>query len=206
MKIFKFKNQGGFRWKIPQSQNLPLILHLFFGGLLIGWGCYGAFFLAYTSLLTFFYNSTKMKLLIGNRSIFRCIASLLCTFFDFFGVSGMKRFLKSSLSLILAITIIFSSAVVGFSRVDFSGLFAVKAEAASSGTCGDNLTWTLDDDGTLTISGTGKMKDYSYSSTAPWYSLHSRVKSVVINNGVTSIGDYSFDDAQALHQSQFLIV
>ena len=110
----------------------------------------------------------------------------------------MKRFLKSSLSLILAITIIFSSAVVGFSRVDFSGLFAVKAEAASSGTCGDNLTWTLDDDGTLTISGTGKMKDYSYSSTAPWYSLHSRVKSVVINNGVTSIGDYSFDGCTSL--------
>ena len=53
--------------------------------------------------------------------------------------------------------------------------------AASSGTCGadgDNLTWTLDDEGTLTISGTGAMKNYSYyyspdsyglyHSTAPW--------------------------------------
>ena len=42
----------------------------------------------------------------------------------------MKRFLKSSLSLILAITIIFSSAYVGFGEVDFNGHFSVEAEAA----------------------------------------------------------------------------
>ena len=37
----------------------------------------------------------------------------------------------------------------------------IIASAATSGTCGDNLTWTLDDNGTLTISGTGEMKNYS---------------------------------------------
>lgn len=34
------------------------------------------------------------------------------------------------------------------------------AWAASSGTCGDNLTWTLDDNGLLTISGAGEMTDF----------------------------------------------
>ncbi|MBE6801796.1 MAG: hypothetical protein E7530_02800 [Ruminococcaceae bacterium] len=100
----------------------------------------------------------------------------------------MKRVLKSSLSLFLAFTVIFGSAAVGLSEVDFSGLFTVKAKAANSGTCGENLTWTLDDNGTLTISGTGDMTNFSSPSTAPW----SDVTSVVMEEGVTTIGDYAF--------------
>ena len=51
------------------------------------------------------------------------------------------------------------------------------AEIVDSGTCGENLTWTLDSDGKLTISGTGKMKDYDdYSySRSPWYGKRSSV-------------------------------
>ena len=69
-------------------------------------------------------------------------------------------------------------------------LFAlpIAASAVESGTCGDNLTWTLDDNGTLTISGTGKMYDY-YS---PWSNATTSVKTVVIQNGVTSIGSEAF--------------
>ncbi|MBE7059830.1 MAG: leucine-rich repeat domain-containing protein [Ruminococcaceae bacterium] len=63
---------------------------------------------------------------------------------------------------------------------------------AESGTCGDNLTWTLDNEGTLTISGTGKMEDYSLRNGAPWKPLNYRTKKLVINNGITSIGDYAF--------------
>ena len=80
--------------------------------------------------------------------------------------------------------------------------FATAAEIVDSGTCGTNLTWTLDSDGTLTISGTGKMlRYYSFSSsgnyytTAPWGSSAGkvqRVKTVVIEPGVTSIGEYAF--------------
>ncbi len=66
-------------------------------------------------------------------------------------------------------------------------LFTVIA----SGTCGDNLTWELTDDGTLTISGTGAMTNYSYDS-APWFSNRFSITKVIINNGVTSIGDYAF--------------
>ena len=66
-----------------------------------------------------------------------------------------------------------------------------------SGTCGENVTWTLDVDGLLTISGTGAMFDYgsAYSNSAPWGGSDdkaNRVKTVVINNGVTSIGNYAF--------------
>ncbi|MDO4734299.1 MAG: leucine-rich repeat protein, partial [Lachnospiraceae bacterium] len=64
-------------------------------------------------------------------------------------------------------------------------------DAVESGTCGENLTWTLDSDGVLTISGTGKMGDYSYNSS-PWYSSRSSIKTVAIQKGVTTIGKYAF--------------
>ncbi len=68
------------------------------------------------------------------------------------------------------------------------------ADTTASGTCGDNLTWTLED-GVLTISGTGKMKGYYPSNndtTAPWGEYCSSIKSVVIGDGVTSIGYGAF--------------
>ena len=60
------------------------------------------------------------------------------------------------------------------------------------GTCGDNLTWVLTEDGTLTISGSGEMKNYSSSSVAPWYSNRTKILSAVVEPGVTSVGDYAF--------------
>ena len=70
----------------------------------------------------------------------------------------------------------------------------VEAAEATSGTCGDNLTWNLDENGTLTISGSGKMKDYSRYDygRAPWYSQRDSIKNVFISHGVTSIGDCAF--------------
>ena len=59
-----------------------------------------------------------------------------------------------------------------------------------SGTCGDNLTWALDDEGTLTISGTGNMKNYSWNNSP--FLENSSIKKVIIENGVTSIGDQAF--------------
>lgn len=43
--------------------------------------------------------------------------------------------------------------------------------AESSGTCGDNLTWTLDDNGVLTLSGKGEMYNYRFNSGSPWENL-----------------------------------
>ncbi|MFI3142461.1 MAG: leucine-rich repeat protein, partial [Clostridia bacterium] len=72
------------------------------------------------------------------------------------------------------------SQMVGF---DFAT--AIEAEAA------DSLTWEVSST-TLTISGTGAMEDYSASSKAPWSSSSAVIKTVVIQDGVTSIGDYAF--------------
>ena len=65
-----------------------------------------------------------------------------------------------------------------------------SAAETASGTCGENLTWTLDDTGTLTISGMGEMENYSWDS--PWNGRKESIKRVVIGNGVTSIGDHAF--------------
>ena len=66
------------------------------------------------------------------------------------------------------------------------------ADIILNGTCGDNLTWTLDDEGTLTISGTGTMYDWSNSSRAPWYSHRDSITSAIIKPGATSVGKYAF--------------
>ena len=63
---------------------------------------------------------------------------------------------------------------------------------ATSGTCGSNLTWALSNDGTLTISGTGTMSNYTFSSGTPWEARKSSIKTVAVGSGVTSVGDYAF--------------
>ena len=79
-----------------------------------------------------------------------------------------------------------------------AALLAVSAFAADivdSGNCGkngDNVTYTLDSDGLLTISGEGEMGDYSYSNRAPWYDRCEEIKKVAILDGVTSIGNSAF--------------
>ena len=66
-----------------------------------------------------------------------------------------------------------------------------NSELIASGTCGDNLQWTLDNEGTLTITGTGCMSDYSFKES-PWGLYIENIKSVIIEDGVTSIGKYTF--------------
>ena len=65
---------------------------------------------------------------------------------------------------------------------------------AANGTCGENLTWDLTDS-VFTVSGTGDMTNYSnyYREVeSPWYNASGRIKYVIINDGVTSIGSYAF--------------
>mgnify|MGYP002708641629 FL=1 len=79
------------------------------------------------------------------------------------------------------------------------------ADTVASGYCGSegdgkNLTWTLDSEGVLTISGLGKMKDYENDNKnrAPWYSSRKSLKKLVLKSGITSIGDYAFFDCSNL--------
>ena len=67
----------------------------------------------------------------------------------------------------------------------------MAAAAVAQGTCGDGLTWILDSDGTMTISGSGSMYNYR-SGTAPWYSHMNDIKTLVLEEGITSVGDYAF--------------
>ena len=78
-----------------------------------------------------------------------------------------------------------------------------KEASSKSGNCGangDNLKWSLSDDGTLTITGKGEMHDWNhedfwgYSDLVPWNDYKSQIKRVVIGEGVTSIGFWAFAD------------
>ncbi|MCD8004098.1 MAG: leucine-rich repeat protein, partial [Oscillospiraceae bacterium] len=63
----------------------------------------------------------------------------------------------------------------------------------ASGTCGDDLTWTLEG-GILTISGTGEMENYSTSSLPGWYSHRYFINSIVLESGITTVGRRAFVD------------
>ena len=81
-------------------------------------------------------------------------------------------------------------------------LLPMIAHADKSGTCGDNLTWTLvESTGTLTIEGSGAMKDYDYSSSssaAPWSGDRANILTVAICDGITYIGSYAFHNCSGL--------
>ncbi len=69
-----------------------------------------------------------------------------------------------------------------------------EAEIVASGECGDNLTWTLDADGVLTVSGEGDMDAMGGKEgpSAPWYQYSKDIRELVLENGITSIGLYAF--------------
>ena len=97
---------------------------------------------------------------------------------------------KRILSMLLALVMLATLLPLGL-------IDTAEAAATHSGTCGDNVTWTLDASGTLTISGKGAMADY-YIFSVPWYDTRSQVKTVIIKNGVTSIGNCAFADCSSL--------
>lgn len=78
----------------------------------------------------------------------------------------------------------------------------LMAAATLSGPCGaegDNVTWALTEDGILTISGTGAMRDFNFprdgtiqGNDVPWYEFNSQIKKIVIGEGVTTVGAYAF--------------
>ena len=83
-----------------------------------------------------------------------------------------------------------------------NGIVTVKKadSVVQQGSCGTNVTWTLNKDGVLTISGNGEMKNYTYKSEMPWYRYNSQIKTVKIESGVTSIGDYAFYGMPAMKE------
>ena len=81
---------------------------------------------------------------------------------------------------------------------------AAQSYYVAGGQCGDDLTWTLDSSGTLTISGTGPMYGYSLFKN-PWCDsalrssgISTRVKNVEISSGVTTLGAYAFSACDSM--------
>ena len=100
---------------------------------------------------------------------------------------------KRLLSILLAAVMLLSALPLGL--VD-----TAEAAAVSSGSCGNDIRWVLDDRGTLTITGAGKMYDYTFNWEAgegetidtPWYGLREQIRKVVVGKGVTYIGACAF--------------
>ena len=81
---------------------------------------------------------------------------------------------------------------------------AAQSYYVAGGQCGDDLTWTLDSSGTLTISGTGPMYGYSLHKN-PWCDsalrnsgISTRVKNVEISSGVTTLGAYALSACDSM--------
>ncbi|MBO5395545.1 MAG: leucine-rich repeat domain-containing protein [Clostridia bacterium] len=100
----------------------------------------------------------------------------------------MKKKIKRILSVLLAVLMVIS----------VMSLTAGATEIVANGTCGENLVWTLDNEGTLTISGTGDMEEFGHISRVPWFNEKDTVKKVIINSGVTSITDNALEDMNEL--------
>lgn len=99
----------------------------------------------------------------------------------------MKRILTVLITLVFAI--------LSWSTFAFAGSNDIYGRNA--GTCGDSVKWKMDDDGNMTIHGTGPMKDYcsgdcpSYCGFAKDFYIGPHVKTVTFEDGVTSVGTYA---------------
>lgn len=78
----------------------------------------------------------------------------------------------------------------------------IRLKLANAGKCGDNALWVYDNQ-TLTISGEGATNNYDNSSATPWQSKRNDIVSVVVEDGITSIGNHSFSDFSNVNTIDF---
>ena len=114
---------------------------------------------------------------------------------------------KRILSILLAALMLLSALPLGMVDTAYaaetSGV-AAQSYYVAGGQCGDDLTWTLDSSGTLTISGTGPMYNYSLWDN-PWCDIalrssgiSTRVVNAVVSSGVTALGDRALADCGSM--------
>lgn len=101
----------------------------------------------------------------------------------------MKKKLSRVLALLCALALTFA-------MLPPVGMVFAEETPATSGECGaegSNVQWSFDaETGTLTISGTGAIKDYSIEAFAPWSSYTGSIQTIIIGNSITKIGDRAF--------------
>ena len=72
------------------------------------------------------------------------------------------------------------------------GLLGMEAQAAESGTFGSGLSWSLTDEGVLTVSGVGEMPDFTALRQIPWNEQQEKVRAVIVEDGITDLGKNAF--------------
>ena len=107
---------------------------------------------------------------------------------------------KNKIVALIVLGIILLQIVIpSLADIDWNVVFAEETNTWDISQNGDgSVMATLSDDGTLTISGNGEMKDWEKSYVVAWDSNRENIKNVIINNGVTSIGNYTFSDCRSL--------
>ena len=125
------------------------------------------------------------------------IFPLLCVCFLLFGVSACGQNDTSA----------DEGRTEPFSASDEASSNAEETVAAprSADSCGEGVVWSLDETGTLTVSGDGAMDDYVFNSTpdngnplTPWNSRREEIKTVVLEQGVTHLGYGAFQGCENL--------
>ncbi len=102
----------------------------------------------------------------------------------------MRKSFFKTIALFISVSFVL---LFSFSRLTYADIVTV-----ASGTCGPNLEWSLDNMGTLTISGEGDMTDWSKQSALPWKDYVNNIRSIDFSGNVTSIGDYAFYGCSSL--------
>ncbi|KSV57994.1 leucine-rich repeat protein [Acetivibrio ethanolgignens] len=108
-----------------------------------------------------------------------------------------RRGRKKGLALLLT-TAMVMGLMPGTGVFGFGTAIVASAEVKDSGTFGEgnSFSWTLDDTGKLTISGSGAMD--AWGKLTPWYELQDYIQSVEIKEGITTIGENAFQDCAFL--------
>ena len=75
-----------------------------------------------------------------------------------------------------------------------------EAAIIASGKCGDGISWSLDENGVLWLSGEGKMDDYESADVSPWAKKRGRIVEVNFENGITTVGGYAFRNCSRLQK------
>lgn len=117
----------------------------------------------------------------------------------------MRKWFRKSLPLFIALLMFCSFASIGAFAESKSRKLGTSSDGTvvDSGKCGEKAGWKLYEDGSLHISGTGDMEDYEWDNTIPgvtypWAEYRGSIVSVIIEDGITGIGDYAFADCNKL--------
>ena len=120
------------------------------------------------------------------------------------GTAIHRGYLNRLFAIIMCLSLVFGLLAYLPTTASYADVID-QSEVVAQGYCGDpevndgeNLTWVLDNTGKITISGTGAMANYNYVLKPGWVDYIDSIDQVVIEQGVTSIGDKAFGISQSL--------